>query len=185
MSSPHHIVVIAGSLRKESFTLKIANALAKLAPPTLKLDVVTPHGISFFNQDLEATPPADWVGFRERIQKSAGVIFITPEYNRAIPGVLKNAIDVASRPYGKSSFLGKPIGIISNSPGPLGGVNAAKSLQNILPGISGPIMGQPETYLNGVGDAFDEKGNLTKEALQTVLQQYIVAFAAFVEKQNK
>jgi chromate reductase, NAD(P)H dehydrogenase (quinone) len=185
MSSPHHIVVIAGSLRKESFTLKIANALAKLAPPALKLDVVTLNGISFFNQDLEANPPADWVAFRERIQKSAGVIFITPEYNRAIPGVLKNAIDVASRPYGKSSFLGKPIGIISNSPGPLGGVNAAKTLQNVLPGISGPIMGQPETYLNGIGDAFDEKGKITKESLQKVLQQYIDAFAAFVEKQNK
>ena len=185
MSNPHHIVVIAGSLRKESFTLKIANALAKLAPPSLKLDVVTPHGISFFNQDLEANPPADWVAFRERIQKSSGVIFVTPEYNRAIPGVLKNAIDVASRPYGKSSFLGKPIGIVSNSPGPLGGVNAAKTLQNVLPGISGPIMGQPETYLNGVGDAFDEKGNVTKESLKTVLQQYIDAFAAFVEKQHR
>jgi chromate reductase len=184
MATPHHVLVIVGSLRKESFSLKIANALAKLAPPTLKLDVVTPHGISFFDQDLEAAPPADWLAFREKIQKSAGVIFITPEYNRAIPGVLKNAIDVASRPYGKSSFLGKPTGIISNSPGPLGGVNAAKSLQNILPGISGPIMGQPETYLNAVGDAFDEKGNLTKESLQKVLQQYIDAFAAFVDKQN-
>src|ERR1700731_4504428 len=185
MSNPHHVLVIAGSLRKESFTLKIANALAKLAPPALTLDVVTPHGISFFNQDLEGNPPADWVAFRERIQKSSGVIFVTPEYNRAIPGVLKNAIDVASRPYGKSSFLGKPIGIISNSPGPLGGVNAAKHLQNILPGISGPILGQPESYLNGVGDAFDDKGHLIKEALQKVLQQYVDAFAAFVGRHNK
>jgi chromate reductase len=185
MSSPHHILVLVGSLRKESFSLKIANALAKLAPPSLKLDVVTPHGISFFNQDMEANPPADWLALREKIQKSDGVIFVTPEYNRAIPGVLKNAIDVASRPYGKSSFLGKPTGIVSNSPGPLGGVNAAKSLQNVLPGITGPIMGQPETYLNAVGDAFDEKGNLTKESLQKVLQQYLDAFAAFVEKQNR
>ena len=184
MSSPHHVLVIAGSLRKESFTLKTANALAKLAPPSLQLDVVTPHGISFFNQDLEANPPADWLAFRERIQKSAAVIFVTPEYNRGIPGVLKNAIDVASRPYGKSSFLGKPVGIISNSPGPLGGVSAAKNLQNVLPGICGPIMGQPETYLNGIGDAFDEKGNLTKESLQKVLQQYVDAFAAFVQKQS-
>ena len=184
MSSPHHVLIIVGSLRKESFSLKIANALAKLAPSTLKVEVITPHGISFFNQDLEANPPADWLAFREKIQKSDGVIFVTPEYNRAIPGVLKNAIDVASRPYGKSSFLGKPTGIVSNSPGPLGGVNAAKSLQNILPGISGTIMGQPETYLNAVGDAFDEKGNLTKESLQKVLQQYIDAFAAFVQKQS-
>jgi chromate reductase len=180
----HTILTIAGSLRKESFSLKIANALAKLAPASLKLDVMTPHGISFFNQDLEANPPADWLAFRERIQKSDGVLFVTPEYNRAIPGVLKNAIDVASRPYGKSSFLGKPTGIISNSPGPLGGVNAAKSLQNVLPGITGPIMGQPETYLTMVGDAFNEKGELIKEPLQKVLEQYLAAFAAFVEKQN-
>ena len=185
MATPHPVVVIAGSLRKESFTLKIANALAKLAPATLKLEVITPHGISFFNQDLEAAPPADWLAFREKLQKSNGVLFVTPEYNRSIPGVLKNAIDVGSRPYGKSSFLGKPTGILSNSPGPLGGVSAAKHLQNILPGITGPILGQPEIYLNGVGDAFDDKGNLVKESMQKVLQQYIDAFAAFVEKQNK
>jgi chromate reductase, NAD(P)H dehydrogenase (quinone) len=185
MATPHNVLVIVGSLRKESFTLKIANALAKLAPDTLKLDVVTPHGISFFNQDLEATPPADWLAFREKIQKSSGVLFVTPEYNRSIPGVLKNAIDVASRPYGKSSFLGKPVGIISNSPGPLGGIGAAKHLQNILPGISGPILGQPEMYLNAVGDAFDDKGHLIKESLQAVLKQYIDAFAAFVERHHK
>ena len=184
MATPHHVVVIAGSLRKESFTLKIANALAKLAPATLKLEVVTPHGISFFNQDLEATPPADWLAFRDKLQKSNGVLFVTPEYNRSIPGVLKNMIDVGSRPYGKSSFLGKPTGIVSNSPGPLGGVSAAKHLQQILPGIAGSIMGQPEIYLNGVGDAFDDKGQVIKEGLQKVLQQYIDAFAAFVVKHN-
>jgi chromate reductase, NAD(P)H dehydrogenase (quinone) len=181
----YNIVTLAGSLRKESFSLKIANALAKLAPSSLKLEVITPTGISFFNQDLEANPPADWLSFREKLQKSNGVIFITPEYNRAIPGVLKNAIDVASRPYGKSSLNGKPVGIISNSPGPLGGVSAAKTLQNILPGISGPIMQQPEIYLNAVGDAFDANGELTKESLKPVLQAYIDAFAAHVEKHHK
>jgi chromate reductase len=181
----HPIVVLVGSLRKESFTLKIANAMAKLAPASLKLDVVTLNGLSFFNQDLEGNPPADWLALREKLQASNGVIIATPEYNRAIPGVLKNAIDVASRPYGKSSFLGKPIGIVSNSPGPLGGVSAAKSLQNIMPGISGPILGQPEAYLNGVGDAFDDKGELTKDSLKTVLEQYLAAFAAFVEKQHR
>src|ERR1700685_1254425 len=185
MATPHPIVVIVGSLRKKSFSLKIANALAKLAPASLKLEVVTLHGISFFNQDLESAPPADWVAFREKLQQSDGVLFVTAEYNRSIPGVLKNAIDVGSRPYGKSSFLGKPTGIVSNSPGPLGGVSAAKHLQNILPGISGPIMGQPEAYLNAVGDAFDERGQCSKETLLKVLQQYIDAYAAFVEKQNK
>ena len=181
----YNIVTIVGSLRKESFSLKIANALAKLAPASLKLDVTTLEGISFFNQDLEAAPPADWLALREKLQKSNGVLFVTPEYNRSIPGVLKNTIDVASRPYGKSSFLGKPVGIVGTSPGALGGMAAVKHLQNILPGISGPILGQPEIYLNGVGDAFNEKGELVKEAVQKVLQQYIDAFAAFIEKQNR
>lgn len=180
----YNIVTIAGSLRKDSFSLKIANALAKLAPGSLKLEVITPTGISFFNQDLEGAPPADWLAFRDKLQKSDGVLFVTPEYNRSIPGVLKNAIDVASRPYGKSSFNGKPVGIISNSPGPLGGVSAAKHLQNILPGISGPIMQQPEAYLNAVGDAFDADGNLVKESLKPVLQAYLDAFAAHVGKHH-
>jgi chromate reductase len=178
----YQIVTLVGSLRKDGFSIRIANALAKLAPSSLSLEVVTPAGLSFFNQDLEAAAPADWLAFREKLQKSNGVLFITPEYNRSIPGVLKNAIDVASRPYGKSSFNGKPVGIISNSPGPLGGVSAAKHLQNILPGITGPILQQPEIYLNGVGDAFDASGNLAKDALKTVLQQYLDAFAAHVAK---
>src|SRR6476469_1100477 len=185
MAIPYNIVVIVGSLRKESFTLKVANALAKLAPDTLKLDVTTLHDISFFNQDLEATPPADWVTFPEKLQKSNCTVFVTPEYNRSIPVGLKNGIDVGSRPYGKSSFNGRPTGIVSNSPGQLGGVCAAKHLQNILPGISGPIMQQPEIYLNGVGDAFDDKGELSKDSLRGVLKSYVDAFAAHVEKHNK
>src|SRR5437764_1152008 len=181
----YNVVAIVGSLRKESFSLKVANALAKLAPDSLQLNVLTLHELSFFNQDLEANPPADWLAFREKLQASSGVLFVTPEYNRSIPGVLKNAIDVGSRPYGKSSFLGKPIGIVSNSPGVLGGVNAAMNLKQLLPGITGPIMGQPEIYLVGVGDAFDAQGNLTKEPMQKVMQQFIDAYAAWVEKHNK
>ena len=184
MAHVHNVIVIPGSLRKESFSLKIANAFVDLAPEALKLNVVTLNGLSFFNQDLEANPPADWVAFREKIQASQGVLFVTPEYNRSISGVLKNAIDVGSRPYGKSSFLGRPIGIVSNSPGPLGGVNAAMNLKQILPGYSGSIMGQPEIYLNGVGDAFNDKGALIKESMQAVMKQYIDAFATFVHKHN-
>jgi chromate reductase len=181
----HTVAVVVGSLRKESFSLKIANAFARIAPPSLKLEIVTLHGLSFFNQDLEATPPADWIAFREKIQASDAVLFVTPEYNRSIPGVLKNAIDVGSRPPGKSSFLGRPIGIVSSSPGPLGGVCAAMNLKQILPGYSGPILQQPEIYLNGVGDAFDDKGNLVKEALEKVMKTYIDAFAAWVDKNKK
>ncbi|MBN9583688.1 MAG: NAD(P)H-dependent oxidoreductase [Afipia sp.] len=178
----HRVAVIVGSLRKEAFSLRIAQAFGKLAPSSLALETVTLHGLSFFNQDLEATPPADWLAFRETIQKSDAVLFVTPEYNRSIPGVLKNAIDVGSRPPGKSSFKDKPIGIVSNSPGALGGVCAAMNLKQILPGYCGPILQQPEIYLGQVGDAFDDKGNLVKESLEKVLKQYIEAFAAFVAK---
>lgn len=181
----HSVAVVVGSLRKESFSLKIAKAFAKLAPPSLKLEIVTLHGLSFFNQDLEATPPADWLKFRETIQKSDAVLFVSPEYNRSVPGVLKNAIDVGSRPYGKSSFLGKPTGIVTNSPGPLGGVAAAMHLKALLPGITGPILQQPEIYLNGVGDAFDDKGELTKESLEKVLRDYITAFEAWIDRNKK
>jgi chromate reductase len=185
MATPHSALVIVGSLRKQSFSLRIAQALAKLSPDTLKLDVVTLHELGFFNQDLEASPPAEWLAFRDRIKASDGVVFVAPEYNRSIPGVLKNAIDIASRPYGQSSFNGRPVGIIANSPGPLGGVSAAKHLQQILPGISGPIMQQPEAYLNGVGDAFNEAGELIKDSLRDVLKAYVTAFAAFVAQHKK
>ena len=185
MSPEYKVAVFVGSLRKQSFSLKIANALAKLAPPSLKLSVVPLHDLSFFNQDLEANPPADWLKLRETVQAADAVLFVTPEYNRSIPGMLKNAIDVVSRPYGKSSFNGKPVGIIGNSPGALGGVSAVKHLQKILPGISGPIMQQPEIYLNGVGDAFNEAGELTKESLKPVLQAYIDAYAAWVARLNR
>jgi chromate reductase len=181
----YNVAVVVGSLRKHSFSLRIALGLAKLAPSSLKLNIVTLNDLSFFNQDLEATPPADWLKFRETIQASDAVLFVTPEYNRSIPGVLKNAIDIGSRPYGKSSFLGKPVGIISSSPGPLGGVSAAMHLKQLLPGITGPIMQQPEIYLNGVGDAFTEQGDIAKESIRPVLQAYIDAFAAWVEKLKK
>src|SRR5260370_6978942 len=108
MANPYNVVVIVGSLRKESFTLKIANALAKLAPDSVKLNVTTLHDISFFNQDLEASPPADWLAFREKLQKSNGVLFVTPEYNRSISGVLKNAIDAGSRPSPKTPSTAHP-----------------------------------------------------------------------------
>lgn len=179
------IAVIVGSLRKDSYNHKLALALAHLAPSDFTFETLRIDDLPLYNQDEDGNQSAPVKRLKTEIAAADGLLFVTPEYNRSIPGVLKNAIDVGSRPYGKSSFLGKPIGIISNSPGPLGGVSAAKHLQNIMPGISGPILGQPEIYLNGVGDAFDDKGELTKEALKTVLQQYLDAFAAFVEKQNR
>jgi chromate reductase len=181
----HNVVVLVGSLRKEAFSLKVSKALAKLAPASLKLEVVTLEGLSFFNQDLEANPPADWVAFRDKLQKADGVIIVTPEYNRSIPGVLKNALDIASRPYGKSSFQGRVLGFFGTSPGAHGGVSAVKHLQQIMPGISGPIMQQPEAYAGMLADAFDAAGDVSKDSLKQFLTSYIQAFAAWVELHKK
>ena len=183
MSKVYTIAVLVGSLRKESINRKVALALAELAPANLKLNIVEIGDLPLYNEDIDgATPPAAYSTFRKQVSSSDAVLFVTPEYNRSVPAALKNAIDVGSRPNGKSSFNGRPIGIVSNSPGPLGGVCAAMNLKQILPGYSGPIMQQPEIYLNGVGDAFDDKGELTKESLEKVLKDYIGAFAAWVDK---
>jgi chromate reductase len=181
----NNALILVGSLRKQSFSLKVANAFVKLAPDSLKLEVVVPHELSLFNQDLEANPPGDWLAFRNRIKASDGVIFVTPEYNRSIPGVLKNAIDIASRPYAQSSFNGRPVGIVGNSPGALGAVSAVKHLQQILPGISGPILQQPEIYLNGIGDAFNEAGELVKDGVRDLLKAYVDKFADWVAQHKK
>ncbi len=179
------VAVIVGSLRKEAFSLRIANALAKMAPPSLKLDIVTLHGLSFFNQDLEANPPADWVAFRDKIRPVDAVLFVTPEYNRSVPGVLKNAIDVGSRPYGQSVFNGKPGGVISNSPGAIGGFGANHHLRQSLMFLNIAILQQPEAYVGGVGDAFGADGELVKDSLRDFLGNYLTAFAAWIAQQKK
>jgi len=178
----HSVAVIVGSLRKESFSRKLAHALAKLAPASLKLDVITLEGLSFFNQDLEANPPADWVTFRERIKKADAVLFMTPEYNRSMPGVLKNAIDVGSRPYGHSVFNGKPGGVISSSPGAIGGFGANQHLRQTLSFLNVPALQQPEAYIGGIGDAFDANGELVKDSLKQFATTYMQAFAAWVDQ---
>src|ERR1700742_13689 len=129
MTTTRDIAVIVGSLRKESFNLRMAKALIGLAPPELKLDIVPIGDLPLYNQDLEASPPQPWVQFRDRVRPAAGVLFITPEYNRSVPGVLKNAIDVGSRPYGKSVWDKKPGAIISVTPGPLGAFGANHHLR--------------------------------------------------------
>ncbi|GAB1716119.1 MAG: NADPH-dependent FMN reductase [Nitrobacter sp.] len=185
MASQHSVAVIVGSLRQESFSLKLAKSLVKLAPSSLQLDVITLDGLSFYNQDLEATPPADWVSFRDRVRKADAVLFVTPEYNRSVPGVLKNAIDVGSRPYGQSVFNGKPGGVISNSPGAIGGFGANHHLRQSLVFLNVPVLQQPEAYVGGIGDAFDENGELVKASLREFLETYVNAFAAWVAQQKK
>lgn len=185
MARTYSVAAIVGSLRKESFSLKLAHALGKLAQPSLQFDVITLHGLSFYNQDLEATPPVDWVSFRDRIRKADAVLFVTPEYNRSVPGVLKNAIDVGSRPYGQSVFEGKPGGVISNSPGAIGGFGANHHLRQSLTFLNIAVLQQPEAYIGGIGDAFDANGELAKDSLRDFLGKYATALSAWIEQQKK
>src|SRR3954467_822182 len=126
---PHSVAVIVGSLRKESFSRKIAKAIIAVAPPSLTFQFVEIGDLPLFSQDLEATPPQQWVTFRNKIKPFDAVLFFTPEYNRSVPGALKNAIDVASRPYGASVWNGKPAGIVSGSMGAIGGFGANHHLR--------------------------------------------------------
>ena len=177
------VAVLIGSLRKESLTRKTALALAQLAPASLKLDIVEIGQLPLYNADLEtATPPAEWTAFRDRIRPADAVLFATPEYNRSVPGALKNAIDVGSRPPGKSVFDRKPAAIISVSPGAIGGFGANHHLRQSLVFLNMPEMQMPEAYVGGAGKLFDENGKLTVDSTREFLTKYMADFAAWIER---
>ena len=178
---PYTVAVLVGSLRKESFNRKLANNLVAVAPPSLTFEFIDISHISSFNQDLEATPPQDWVDLRNRIRPCDAVLFVTPEYNRSVPGVLKNAIDVASRPYGQSVWDKKPAAVISGSMGAIGGFGANHHLRQSLAYLNMPTVPQPEAYLGNLSDAFDENGNCKNEKTRQFLQNFANAFAAWIE----
>jgi chromate reductase, NAD(P)H dehydrogenase (quinone) len=182
MAQPRDIAVIVGSLRKDSFSRKTALALASLAGEGLKLDIVEIGELPLYNQDLDPdSPPAPWVAFRERVRRAEGVLFVTPEYNRSIPGVLKNAIDVGSRPYGKSAWERKPGAVVSVTPGSLGAFGANHHLRQSCVFLDMPIMAQPEAYLSGAGNFFAEDGSLKDPSLEKLLRRFMAAFADWVE----
>lgn len=174
------VAVMVGSLRKGSINRKVANALAELAPPTLKLDIVEIGALPLYNQDAEANPPASWTEFRERIRSADAVLFVTPEYNRSIPGGLKNAIDVGSRPYGKSAWKGKPGAVVSASPGSIGGFGANHHLRQSLVFVDVPAMAQPEVYLGGADKLFDASGKLTNDGTREFLRGFLRAFEIWI-----
>jgi len=183
MSMNRNIAVLVGSLRKESFNRKMAHALIELAPSELKLEIVEIGQLPLYNQDLDTgSPPAPWVAFRDRLRPVDGVLFVTPEYNRSVPGVLKNAIDVGSRPYGKSVFDKKPAGIVSVSPGAVGGFGANQHLRQSLVFLNMPPLQMPEAYIGGADKLFDESGRLTNSSTREFLGKYLQAFAAWVDK---
>src|SRR5690606_6486366 len=173
--------VFVGSLRKESFNLKTAKALIALAPDSLSLEIVNIANLPMFNEDLEATPPEQWVTLRDQIRAADGLLFLTPEYNRSVPGVLKNAIDVGSRPYGKNSWDGKPAAVVSVSIGNISGFGANHHLRQSLVFVNAPAMAQPEAYIADASGLFDDKGNLIKESTKEFLTKFMEAFAKWVD----
>ena len=183
---PKKIAVFIGSLRKESFNRKMARALIALATESLVLEIVEIGGLPLYNQDDDdgGNPPAAWTAFREHVKSFDGLLFVTPEYNRSVPGVLKNALDVGSRPYGKSVWGGKPGAVMSVSPGAIGAFGANHHLRQSFVFLDIPAMQQPEAYIGGAAQLFDADGNITNEATREFLRRYMEAFTAWVVKNS-
>ncbi|WP_297905688.1 NAD(P)H-dependent oxidoreductase [Metallibacterium sp.] len=185
MTRAPNVAVIVGSLRKESFNRRMALALQAMARGTLDLQLIEIGALPLYNQDLDAAPPASWTAFRDAIRASDALLFVTPEYNRSVPGVLKNALDVGSRPYGHSVWGGKPGAVISVSPGAIGGFGANHHLRQSLVFLDVPTLAQPEAYVGGAGTLFDEQGHIANEATRGFMQKFLDAFAAWVAVQRK
>ena len=175
------IAVIVGSLRKDSFNKKLAKALEKLFPADFSFIPVRIDDLPLYNQDDDGNPSAQVTRLRGEIAAAQGVLFVTPEYNRSIPGVLKNAIDHASRPYGKNAWNGKPAGVIGASVGPIGTAMAQQHLRNILAYLNAPTLGQPEAFIHNKEGLYDEAGNIG-EASHKFLQGWVDAYVEWVKK---
>ncbi|HJV74974.1 MAG TPA: NAD(P)H-dependent oxidoreductase [Noviherbaspirillum sp.] len=182
MSAPKNVAVLVGSLRQESLNRKLAHAMIAMAPDSLKLEIVEIGNLPLFNQDHEADPPQAVRDFKQRISAADAVLFITPEYNRSVPGVLKNAIDVASRPYGQSAWDGKPGAVASVSPGAIGGFGANHHLRQSLVFLNVPTMQQPEAYIGNASKLFDDQGNIASDATRNFVGKFLQAYAQWVEK---
>lgn len=158
--NPIQIALIVGSLRRDSFNRKLANALTKLAPPDFTFKQVRIDDLPLYNQDDDANPADGVKALKAEIEAAQGLLFVTPEYNRSIPGVLKNAIDHASRPYGQSAWAGKPAGVMGVSVGAIGTAVAQQHLRTILAYLDVPTLGQPEVFLQANDALFDAEGNI-------------------------
>ena len=179
--SQYPIAVIVGSLRKESFNRKLATALAKMAPADFQLRQLRIDDLPLYNQDDDNHQAESVVRFKSEVAAAKGVLFVTPEYNRSIPGVLKNAIDHASRPYGQSVWNGKPAGVIGASVGSIGTAMAQQHLRNILAYLNAPTLGQPEAFLHAKEGFFDASGNLG-EGSRAFVQGWMDQYVAWVKK---
>jgi chromate reductase len=178
----HKIAIIVGSLREGSLNRRVARSICALRGDNLDCSMVEIGDLPLYNQDLDANPPEQWVRFREQVGAADGVLFCSPEYNRGIPGVLKNAIDVGSRPYGQSVFDKKPAAIVTASPGSIGGFGANHQIRQACVFLNMPVMQQPEAYLGHVSDdSFDESGCLKEGALKQLITSLAHAFHDWVD----
>jgi chromate reductase len=176
-----NIAVVVGSLRKDSFNKKLAAALEKLFPADFSFTHVRIDDLPLYNQDDDAQQAAQVLRIKGEIKAAQGVLFVTPEYNRSIPGVLKNAIDNASRPYGQSAFNGKPAGVIGASVGPIGTALAQQHLRNSLAYLNMPTLGQPEAFIHNKEGLYDAAGNIGEASLK-FLQGWVDEYVAWVKK---
>mgnify|MGYP002652585758 CR=1 FL=1 len=177
------VALIVGSLRKGSYSRAIGMALKALAEPGLEIEPVEIGELPLYDPDLETdNPPPAWERFREEVATTEAVLFVTPEYNRSIPGALKNALDVGSRPYGHSIWQGKPAAIVSVSPGALGAFGANHHLRQPLVFLGMPTLQQPEAYVGHVADLLDENGKLKKDDTRAFLKSFTDAFAVWIDK---
>jgi chromate reductase len=180
MSRTYAVAVLVGSLRRDSINRRLAGALMALAPPSLAPAIVEIGDLPLYDPDEDGEPPAPWTVFRDAIRPVDAVLFVTPEYNRSVPGVLKNAIDVGSRPYGQSVWNAKPAAIVSASPGAIGGFGANHHLRQSLVFLNMPAMQQPEAYVGHAGDLIDAAGEPTSDATRKFLRGFMLAFEAWV-----
>ncbi len=179
--SKYQIAIVVGSLRKDSFNRKLASAIIKLAPAEFSFKPVKIDDLPLYNQDEDARPVESVARLKSEIQAAQGIVFVTPEYNRSIPGVLKNAIDHASRPYGQSVWAGKPAGVMGVSVGAIGTAMAQQHLRNILAYLDAPTLGQPEAFIQAKDGLFDADGNIGADSRQ-FLQGWMDRYVAWVEK---
>ena len=174
--------IFVGSLRKGSYSKKIAEEIIALAPESLKMELVDISGLPIYNQDFdsEGNPPESWVEFRKLIKSLDAVLFVTPEHNRSVPAALKNAVDVGSRPYGQNAWNGKPGAVVSVSTGAISGFGANHHLRQSLVFVNVPVMPQIEAYIGNADELFDDKGLLINEDTRDFLKSFINSYAAWV-----
>jgi chromate reductase len=173
--------VIVGSLRKAAYTRMLARALPELTPPSLQLVDIGIGDLPLYNYDLETDqPPPAWTAFRTAVKSTDALLFVTPEFNRSMPGALKNAMDVGSRPWGDSAWTGKPAGVISLSPGALGAMASNHHLRQVLMAVNVAAMPYPEAYIPAAGSLFDDSGRLTSAETRQFLQAFMEALAAWI-----